>query len=74
MKRIALALILGSAGGTHALADDNHRPIDEPTCVQIIGRISKLPLVKLDRYEVQRRRCDFQASADRDLFQMRRPV
>ncbi len=51
MKRIALALMLGSTGGTHALADDNHRPIDEPTCVEIIGRISKLPLVKLDRYE-----------------------
>lgn len=51
MKRIALTLMLGSAGGTHVLADDNHRPIDEPACMQIIGRISKLPLVKLDRYE-----------------------
>ena len=50
MNRIALALMLGATGGTNAFADDNRRPIDEPVCVDIIGRILRIPLVKLDRY------------------------
>jgi hypothetical protein len=51
MKRIALALMIGVTSATNAFSDDSRRPIDEPVCVDIIGRILRIPLVKLDRYE-----------------------